>query len=274
MNKKLLVIIIILLVFLTIPVSMWTFRQGPIVVPEDTVPSGTQVPKPANPVQAFNNAAIFYIPHPDDEVLSMGAAILEAKNHHNPVILVLLTRGTASKAFQIVNDRLDSSGLPPIDIEEFGNARIRDFRESAKHLGIPSKNVFIFDLTDSQVTSADVKEIILAFEKIYPGALHQTMSFDDPHHDHAAAGAALKELQIQKAVDSPRFIIPLQIWDLYPTANITKSTSLKNIEEYKMALNAYLVWNPSEGRYSISFFSTQSSFEFAETLLESHWVFN
>ncbi|EQB21635.1 hypothetical protein UNSWDHB_1048 [Dehalobacter sp. UNSWDHB] len=233
-------------------------------------PSSTS--EPSADTSVSDQAAIFYVPHPDDEVLNMGAAVLEAQNHNQPVVLVLLTKGAASGAFKEVNDRLAAYALPPITLTQFTEARVRDFYESARYLGIQTDNIYVNDLPDGQVTPASVREIILTFEAKYPQALHQAMSPSDTHPDHAASGTALRELQNENLISSCRYIISRPLWDLYPAANITRSVSQENMIRYQNALNAYYVWNPDAGRYSTGILSTSYNFGLAQKILEAHWT--
>ena len=141
------------------------------------------------------STTIFYSPHADDEVLSMGAGILHHLALDDEVIVVLLSEGKASKAFDLVNDKLENEGRMPITIEEFGQARVKEFKNSVAALGVSDDNIFIYNLEDGKITSEEVASIIHEFEEKYPNALHHVMSYDDPHRDHAASGKALKGLK-------------------------------------------------------------------------------
>lgn len=288
MKKQYVIPVLLIAMLITFVGVKWAMNYGAQAIPSDTpteskdptgtstptVPSTPQTPSdvPTQPAPVPTQACIFYIPHPDDEVLNMGAAVLEAQKHYDPVILVLLTKGTASATLHLVNDKLASQGLSALTRDELGESRLMDFRESTAHLGIPSDNIHLNELQDSQVKSADVKEIILSFEAMYPHALHQTMTWDDTHPDHAAAGTALRELQAAGSIDEARYIVFLLHWDQYPAANITAITADADLTKYKAALNSYYVWNPQEGRYSIGILSTKAAFDFASEHFATHWI--
>jgi LmbE family N-acetylglucosaminyl deacetylase len=228
-------------------------------------------PEVEPPVLLTRKAAIFYVPHADDEVLSMGAAILEAKRNYSPVVLVLLSKGTGSGAFAKVNDRMQAAGLSPLTLEGFGESRVREFRDSAQCLGIEGQDVYVYDLPDGKIIPEMVRKIILTFEAKHPQAFHQSMSYLDPHPDHAVSGTALRELRKEHAVSSDRYFISPQVWESFPAAQNIKITSDSSFKQYKEALEAYRKWNPKEGRYGIGILSVGHIFELAETQLESHW---
>jgi LmbE family N-acetylglucosaminyl deacetylase len=217
------------------------------------------------------NTAIFYSPHPDDEVLSMGAGIINALNKYDRVIVVLLTKGKDSQARYPINDRLQRDGYQTMDIESFGEARVREFTNSVQTLGVKGENVVIYDLPDGHLKSADVQRIIMEFENMYPNAVHNTMSYRDPHADHAAAGNSLKELKDSNFVKKAIFYVPIQEREqMKPFSSIT-AIPAKDKEKYQRALHAYKVWDPENGSYSIGIYSVPTYFDIAVQCMESHW---
>ena len=143
----------------------------------------------------------------------MGAGILHHLALDNEVIVVLLSEGTASKAFNLVNEKLKNEGHLPITIEEFGQARVTEFQNSVAALGVSDDNIFLYNLEDGKITSKEVASIIYDFEGKYPNAIHNVMSYDDPHRDHAALGKALRGLKEEKKVHGDfltLYYIPIQ----------------------------------------------------------------
>ena len=140
--------------------------------------------------------SIYYSPHADDEVLSMGPSILHNLELNKEVIVVLLSKGlAASNTFTLVNNKLEKEGYLAITLDEFGEARVVEFRNSVAALGVKNDNVYVYELEDGKFTSNDVAPIILEFEEKYSNALHNVMSYDDSHSDHAASGKALHSLK-------------------------------------------------------------------------------
>ena len=217
--------------------------------------------------------AIFYSPHPDDEVLSMGSGILEAVDRKQQVIAVLLSQGKASKALEQVNERLRQEGHLPIEAEEFGAARAGEFREAAAQLGIKDNNIYIYDLPDGSLQVEEVKEIMAYFATQHPDAVHHTMTYKDPHRDHAAAGKALQELKKAGIIRHTVFYIPLQEWEGKTSLfkRRTKTPQEKTVF-HQQALDAYKTWDPANGRYSIGLISVPGYFEIIEQAYQSVWT--
>ncbi len=134
---------------------------------------------------------IFYSPHADDEVLSMGASIIQAVEKDKNVIVILLSKGLATQAFYKVNNKLKQEGKTALVLDEFGDARVNEFKASVKAMGIEDDNILVYNLPDGHFTIDIVKPILLKMEEKYPGAEHHVMTFKDPHPDHKATGDCL-----------------------------------------------------------------------------------
>ena len=211
---------------------------------------------------------IFYSPHADDEVLSMGASIMQAKKANKEVIVVLLSKGLASSAFPFVNEKLAKYNLPPITLEEFGNARSAEFKKSVKQLG--ADHYYIYNLPDGNFLVEDTKKIINEFAEKYPKAQHHAMTYHDPHNDHAATGKALKELIDERKISNGIYHLPIQEFNNLEFDETDKVPFFER-DQYKRALDSYGLWSPHEGYYSIGQSSVTSYFTMAEKELSSHW---
>jgi LmbE family N-acetylglucosaminyl deacetylase len=140
--------------------------------------------------------AIFFTPHQDDEVLSMGAAIKEHVQAGREVIVVLCTDGAASA----VGSRYPS-------VEEFVAERDREFTTAVHRMGatpVIAENRG----RDSMLTVVEAEAIIRPYALQYPTGSLKTMTYYDDHPDHAACGQALKNL---KFADS-RYYIKREQW--------------------------------------------------------------
>ena len=168
------------------------------------------------------DTVIFYSPHADDEVLSMGASILQAKKENKDVIVILLSKGLASSAFPSVNKKLADHNLPPITIEEFGNARVAEFKKSVRQLGVNANQVYVYNLPDGHFSANEIKNIMLEFSSKYPNAQHHAMTYHDPHTDHAATGKALKQLIEDHKIKYGIYHIPIQEYENIPFDKIEK----------------------------------------------------
>lgn len=216
------------------------------------------------------STSIYYSPHADDEVLSMGAGILHNLALNKEVIVVLLSEGLASNALNLVNDKLEQEGHMTITREEFGQARVNEFRHSIAALGVSEDNIYVFDLDDGQFASNDVASIINDFEEKYPNALHNVMSYDDPHTDHAATGQAVTELKEKGNIQNGLYYLPIQEHKKMKYEG-AYAVPEDRVHAFEQALEAYGKWSPKEGSYSIGYLSVRNYFEYAQKSLESRW---
>ncbi|WP_210469951.1 PIG-L deacetylase family protein [Sporosarcina sp. 6E9] len=214
--------------------------------------------------------AIYYSPHADDEVLSMGSGILHNLALGKEVIVVLLSKGLASNAINIVNEKLEKEGHSPITPEEFGQARVEEFRNSVTSLGVSEDNIYIYDLDDGQFTSNDVASIINDFVDKYPNALHNAMSYNDPHSDHAATGQAVSELIENGDIQHGLYYLPIQEHNNMDFEGVY-TVPEDRVDAFEQALKAYGKWSPEDKSYSIGYLSVRNYFELAEKSLEGRW---
>jgi LmbE family N-acetylglucosaminyl deacetylase len=202
------------------------------------------------------SSAVYYSPHADDEALSMGGSMLASIENGDEVAVVLLSKGKASAARNHVNNRLEKEEKPALSVEEFGEARVKEFKKSAEALGIDPKNIFIYDLPDGNILKEDVSKIMEKMNKQFPNASHHAMSYKDPHRDHAASGQALKDLVEKGAISSGYFYLAV------PDGLA---------EKYRESLSSYNIWDPDNGFYAIGYTSVDTYFHSAEKILESKW---
>lgn len=214
--------------------------------------------------------SIFYSPHADDEVLSLGPSILYHKDKGHKIVVVLLSEGKASSAYEKLNDQLNEKELSTISRDEFANARVKEFKKSVEALGVKEEDIFIYQLPDGDIQKDSVKKIMKEMNERYPSVTNHVMSYRDPHQDHAATGVALKELMEEDSEFSGLFYIPVQ-----EHKNIESEGSFKVpdhlIEDFENSLNAYRIWDPEDGYYSIGYSSVSPYFDLAEQGMMSKW---
>lgn len=217
-----------------------------------------------------HKTAIFYSPHADDEVLSLGPSILHHRERGDKVVVVLLSEGKASGAFRKVNEKLEKKGLPIISRDEFGASRVNEFKKSVEALGVKPDDVFIYQLPDGDIQKEDVKKIMKEMNERYPSATNHALSYLDPHDDHSASGYALKELMEEDKNISGLFYIPVQE---HNTIDFEGSYTVPEnyLEDFTNSLGAYNTWNPKEGYYAIGNTSVLPYFNSAKEFKESRW---
>lgn len=193
-----------------------------------------------------SKSVIFYIPHPDDEVLATGAGIQSYLAKGFNVQVVLLSHGRSSAVLQNLMNI-----YPELTPEEFGLARVREFQDSMTRLGVNPANIHVYDLLDGGLTIDSVAAVINEFESKFPSAEHRTLSFYETHTDHKTSGLALKKLLVEGKVRSGRFYLSPYLHNHVNGFIVRAADPGKVID----ALYAYKVNIPEQGRYSIGYLS-------------------
>jgi len=198
-------------------------------------------------------SVFFYAPHPDDETLSMGVAMLYYIAAGFYVHLVSMNNGGALGVANTVNGlsacstpadhpythNPEREGYAPLTVESVAAARIFEARAAFGAMAMipPSPGVtpgtvthHIANLPDmygangaasstAPVTPegiAAAKAVILPFVQDYPNSFHYTMSESDHHPDHAACGYALRQIKAENPtlLGDPRFFVSRLYWGL------------------------------------------------------------
>lgn len=207
-----------------------------------------------------NNTHVFLVPHPDDEVLSMGAGIIDLVEKGKDVHLILLTVGEGSSAINRVNERLSEEGLDNIGVEEFVDSRIAEFREASRIMGVPSNNQYIYRLPDGGTNVGDIEGIVKKYqEKLNPVQFH-AISETDNHIDHKNAARSLKNLYADDVINTPMFYLSHRHYNSGRYDEVVTLTGNGEIK-FKNACYAYKKWSPEEGRYGVGWMSVRESFE-------------
>ncbi len=197
-----------------------------------------------------NPPVIWYVPHPDDETIFMGGSIHRMRDRRS--IVVLLTRGGASNALAKVDAKLDG----PLGVPEFMAGRLREMSAAMVAIGVRERDVVRHDLTDGSIEEDAVHAVITDLARAHPMAQHRTMSYLDPHRDHAVAGAALRRAHREGLVTDAVFHLPVPLVsaDLGKRAPLSKA----DVAAKRAALREYQVWDPMRGRYAIGATSVAS----------------
>lgn len=158
-------------------------------------------------------------PHQDDEVLSMGAAILEAVAGGKVVAVLLVSRGEAS----IVRTRqswLRTRQLPRQlgfvpSPHHFSALRDREFDGAVRAMGAtPIIPPYEDRLPDGRATPDAVAGLFRA--QVAPGTAALTISAHDNHPDHRACGLAMQRLLADGYVSQAAYFISPERLALIP----------------------------------------------------------
>jgi hypothetical protein len=208
---------------------------------------------------------VYYVAHWDDDGLWMD---LDMANQHisgNTIHNVVLTDMTTDLVYPLLTG---SGGVCPIHsvthafsmtLGQFTSYRDAEGLANATDLGghqhIPSDR----PASDS-LTNAYCQGIITQYENLY-GPVHHTMSWHDTHPDHAASGAALRDLVDAGTVPSARavFHIRQELQSTYTGTMVTGLTGASALATTGMT--EYTVYNPGSNRYAIGYHGVKSLFD-------------
>lgn len=254
--------------------------------PQKFVDTSTPKPKPV---------AIYFVPHADDELLSMGADIVNHQRMGYDIQLVLASPGEHSGARFVVNGfrevwqgkkkvnnpifcqwhntyhSADELKDPDhyLDTKEFGDARIREFYEVASRLGVPKENTHTYDLINGKFTEDGLRAIYDEFLSKYPHAIFRTMSPYDYHPDHAMMGKVLMKYEKEgkiKPIDTVYFLSIYKSrftkYGKLPVKQLKVGPMTK--EESKRlqhAAEVYSLWEPEKGWLALGYHSVPQQFD-------------
>lgn len=151
-------------------------------------------------------------PHQDDEVLSMGPAILEGVAAGKMVAVLLISRGDGST----VRTRLlpEHLGFVPSP-HHFSALRDREFDGAVRAMGAtPIIPPYEDRLADGAATPEAVAELIRTH--VAPGTPALTISTYDSHPDHRACGRAAQALVAEGYLSQAGYFISAKRLDLIP----------------------------------------------------------
>ncbi|MFL8712016.1 PIG-L family deacetylase [Clostridioides sp. GD02377] len=223
-------------------------------------------------------ATLFFSPHQDDEILSMGSDIIEHVEKSDTHV-ILCTDGSKS----IIRKVLDDGGICSYHIkdvhkyslpeEEFSKDRDKEFKESCKEMGVKESNIHIEEnrAHDGELSKKKAKEIILKYLDEYPNAKVKTVTpykASGIHEDHRALGEAALELYNEGKIKDLRFYVePYDYNDFKKINSNIEVWKVLNSQENKLlsAMNAYKKWNPENGQYAIGYHSVKSHFDELKT---------
>lgn len=201
-----------------------------------------------------DNPAVFFIPHQDDETLTLAADIYAHVKAGRSVMLVMMTKGDASG----VLPKFQAGPYPTMTAAEFDAARDREFVAAVRHLGVPSYRIRWAGLQDGTLTQAEAQPVIDAWMNRYPKGSFKTLYWQDDHPDHRAISYAMRS-HCQVSHSDCRFFQFRRYWTKYPAPGwYVPGYSAPAV---LAAANEYRLLNPSIGRYAIGSQSVPRDFD-------------
>lgn len=227
-------------------------------------------------VDPIGKTVLAFVPHQDDELLTMGAAISQYVAAGYDVHVILCTDGSSS----YVRDSLGNgktcdlhSGKHSYELSrsEFSAARDREFMDSCKALGVTAGNIHIEPsrAIDGSLSRGTAQSIVSTYLQRYPGAevwATSPLAGDEQNVDHRTLGSAIEQMCLEGTIsDHKYFVEPYLISNFVKeNSDIDLSKLSASDEDLRMeitdATQAYCLWKPEQGRYAIGCHSVLGDF--------------
>ena len=221
---------------------------------------------------------LYFAPHQDDELLTLGIDIITSISKGHDVHVILCTDGSKSGVRKMLNNgetctKHEGIHNYNLSIEEFVQARDREFLGSCHSLGIQPSNIHILETRyiDGSLSVSDAESVIEKFLSVYgKDSIVCTIGPNNgpsQHRDHKALGRAAENLLNKGMIQELRlFIEPYhakkvltnpRLLPVYPTIQKAAAAKEKNIQN---AVSSYSYWNPDEQRYAVGYHSVTTEF--------------
>ena len=221
---------------------------------------------------------LYFAPHQDDELLSMGIDICNSIRKGYEVHVILCSDGSRSCVRRMLNNgkkcnKHDGIHCYELTVEEFIQTRNREFRDSCLALGVPENHIHIPEkcAVDGSVYQEDMeslmREIIADFGEAAVVCTLAPNNGPDQHKDHKTLGRAALNLMHAGVVRQVRlFVEPYhyhQIADIpefIPVEPCVLEASDEVKEKIRNAVGAYSLWAPDQKRYAVGYHSVGTEF--------------
>lgn len=218
---------------------------------------------------------MFVSPHQDDEVLTLGAALVADLRQGRDVHVVLFTDGSATGARQLMSQGwTDQSGVRhrvQLTRKELVVARDREFFSACITLGVPPTNIHVFRGPAGRVVNGEATDeharacvgwCVDTFGVASEPPELATTSPWDPSPEHAMLGRALAGAVAEGRLPTARYGYPQ-----YQLAALPADLELRPItldaggrHVLDRALGEYGVIDESLGRYQVGYVSVPHAF--------------
>lgn len=223
----------------------------------------------------MNNVTLYFAPHQDDELLSMGISVMNSIEKDDTHV-ILCSDGSKSNIRRVLNNkrfctRHFSFHRYDLSIEEFIKARDMEFIDSCKGLGVCESNIHIDEdrTIDGSLDIQKAKEIINKYLDKYENAKVRTITpfgCEAQHSDHKNLGHAAIELYKEGKIKDLEFYVEPYFYKEFEEVNPDIEVLCVGVDKSKednllKAINSYKVWKPKEGRYCVGYHSTRPYFD-------------
>lgn len=228
-----------------------------------------------------HNTVLYFVPHQDDELLSMGIDICTALAKGKNVQVILCTDGAKSGIRKVLGNKGGCKwhqGKHVYDLSEeaFSKARDAEFTESCRALGVPQENIHFLPVRASDGTlDVGFTEAVIMHYLAYYGAKCTVCAihFDNgetQHRDHKALGQAVYNLWQRGLIYKVRFFCEPYCQNEH-IHFIAKSAPQECRPKLAKAIWAYSYWNPAQGRYAVGYHSVAKDFDDFERNMQMYY---
>ncbi len=221
---------------------------------------------------------LYFIPHQDDELLSMGADICNNVLHHHNVHVILCTDGSKSSVRTALSNGKSCThhkGTHSYDIstEEFIEARDSEFLDSCRAMGLPKAKIHITGRrgVDGELTVAQAESIIKFYLILY-GRSATVCTFShtngkNQHADHQTLGKAANNMLQRGVINELRLFVEPYHYDeiadnarMIPVAPTFVRAVNRAHNRISEAVACYSLWAPEKNRFAVGFHSVHKDF--------------
>jgi glycosyltransferase involved in cell wall biosynthesis len=230
---------------------------------------------------------LYFSPHQDDELLSMGIDICNSISEGHDIHVILCTDGSkCTVRHELANgkacNKCPGTHTYHLTEEDLINARDKEFRESCRALGVKDGHVHILKnrFTDRKLTVCDSKKTILHYLNVLGPdcvvcTLDPNLENNRQHRDHKGLGYAAVELFNEGFISELRLFTEPYFAEFFQKKKdvvrgkirtaVDTATALVQ-EKVQKAAEAYSHWAPEIGRYAVGYHDIAKAFD---TLLKN-----
>ena len=225
---------------------------------------------------------LYFSPHQDDEILSMGIDICNSLRNGQNVHVILCTDGSKCSVRKQLSDgrkcnKHAGAHTYTLTESELTAARDKEFRESCLALGVADGNIHILKdrFVDRELTISGSKQIIMHYlatmeKDCVVCTLNPNLNNGRQHRDHKALGYAAVELFNEGFIKELRLFTESYYAERFQhrtdfirgeCKKVVDSASVPVKETIKKAAAAYSRWEPEAGRFAIGYHDIAKAFD-------------
>jgi len=215
-----------------------------------------------------NKTVLYFIPHQDDELLTMGIDICNSINKGDDVHVILCTDGSGSRIRKdLKKGKIDKNKISyDLSEKEFVKARDKEFIDSCLALGVKRYNIHIpyARIADKTLSIKKAENLLHRYLSLFGyDSKVCTIYYNNgknQHSDHKNLGYAANNLFKKGYIEELCFFRePYNKSKKKSFKQLLSKTSFEN--KINNAISAYSYWNPDEGRFAIGHHSVRKEFE-------------